>query len=212
MAWSGNFWRTRRRRGNCIADSYCNQTGLRFAHHRNHHPALARAFVEIAKHHLLPRSEVQATGGDGVAFGRAHEGATQVRVAVGVAPAGVVRVVGVRWRDLLEGAFQVRHAARFVLQGGNAQRGADAGDVRQPGLDAAFGDDARNLRSDIQHVAPAARGDTELILEGGHSIVYTITPLGLGVSKKAGGPTKAVGTPARPTRYGTLEIRAAKRR
>src|ERR1035441_7840175 len=124
MAWSGKFWRTIRRRGNCIISSYCNRrtcSASGFADHRDYHPPLPRSVVEIAENNLLPRADVQPAGGYRVALGRAHQRAAQMRVAVFVAPAGVVRIVRVGWRYLFERALEVCHAARFVLQGGHAQ-------------------------------------------------------------------------------------------
>src|SRR5208337_3102822 len=71
IARSGNFWRTNRRRGNCIIDFYCNRgTGAvsGFADHRDDYPPLPRPIVEIAENDLLPCSDVQPSGGDGVAL------------------------------------------------------------------------------------------------------------------------------------------------
>src|SRR5579871_4479836 len=91
-----------------------------------------------------------------------------MRVSVLISPAGVVRVVGVRRRDLFESSFEVGNTTRLKLQRGNAQGRAHSGNIDDPGANPALHHDARDIRRDIEHVAMPSRRYREFLLEDGH--------------------------------------------
>src|SRR5947209_2414884 len=85
--------------------------------HGHSNLALAGALVEIAEHDLLPGAEREFAAGQGEAFGRTDQGAAQVRVSVVIAPARVMRVVGIGGCDLFQRAAHVAYASGFELDG-----------------------------------------------------------------------------------------------
>src|SRR5690349_16312981 len=139
--------------------------------------ALASALVEIAEHDLLPGADIQLTRGKRKALYRSHERATQVRVAVVIAPARVMGVLGVGRCDLLECPPQVGDASGLELEGGDAERGAPAGDVDDTGCDLAFGDDPAYVGGDVEHVASPSGADAKAPLVYGHTAILAEKPL-----------------------------------
>src|SRR5439155_23630957 len=89
------------------------------------------------------------------AFRRSQQGAAEVRVAVMVAPAGVVRVIRCRRGDAVERAFEILNAAWLKFKSGHSQRRTESRYVDNSGTNTASTYGLAYLWSNIDDIAIA---------------------------------------------------------
>ena len=128
----------------------------RFAHDGDDDLTFAGPVIEVTQDDLLPGAQSHSSAGDRKTLRSAYERATQVRIAILVAPTCVVSVVCIRRSDLLKGTLEIGDAPGFKFQSGDTERGTGAGDVYDAYLNAASADDASDLGGNIQDMAAAS--------------------------------------------------------
>jgi hypothetical protein len=129
------------------------------------HSPFAGPIVEINQNNLLPCSQRQLPAEDGDAKVRLQECGAEMGISVAITPSGVVGVIRVHRRDLIQRPSQVGERTRLIFYSRQCGGGAFNKQVQYTFVNTAALQRFLRLGSDVEDLVESSGGEMEFHVE-----------------------------------------------